>query len=414
MRYINSSRGLILAKLTASAISLVWLVILARYIPSADLGTIFETLFVSSSLVFLSDQGLTPTLVIRQSQGNDLERDIDRINQCVMVRAKRTILVIPVLVLLLLFLTNASALAIIAVCISHLATLTYSTISTGLLGANFRYVEAISEPSSRLFLLFLGTTMVLSFDALRDTQTILFLYGAADVFMFIIVMVLYSRIRQKTTQCVHTEFQISPIYRLQSTLNAGAMNTMGVGETWALSSRSTPADYAFYGLISRVVDTCGTIAAYAGYSHLPQLLGSLQSNDWNAVVKRCRRILFFSLPPTTALACLVLSTHYGNISMYGYDLGQNWVSLLLFVLSTPAIVLSKYLILTLSNVDPKATMTVVLVMGAGLTIGVLWMYGVFGLSGTFVVLSIANFVRAGWLSLLTRRIRDKFEPLIAA
>ena len=149
MRYINSSRGLILAKLTASAISLVWLVILAKYIPSADLGTIFETLFVSSSLVFLSDQGLTPTLVIRQSQGNDLERDIDRINQCVMVRAKRTILVIPVLVLLLLFLTNASALAIIAVCISHLATLTYSTISTGLLGANFRYVEAISEPSSR-------------------------------------------------------------------------------------------------------------------------------------------------------------------------------------------------------------------------------------------------------------------------
>ena len=178
---------------------------------------------------------------------------------------------------------------------------------------------------------------------------------------------------------------------------------MGVGENWALSAKSSPPDYAFYALIARVIDLSGLVASYTGYSHLPQLLDSVYENNWHALMARCHRMLVFSLAPTILLSGLILIAHFKRLTLLGYDIDTQWWSLLLLVASIPAVVVFKYLMTTLQSVNPKETMFVVFFIGSGLTITVIWMYQVFGLSGTFVVLAVANVLRAGLLAGLLRR-----------
>ena len=401
MRLLNSTRSLIFAKLTASALSLAWLAVLTRYVPGSDLGTILECLFISSSLVFLTDQGMTPTLVTRQS--TEIGHNPSLINHFIIIRAKRALFVTPLLILLLQLLTNASFLSIIAVCFSHIATLMYSTINAGLLGANRRYIETISEPLSRLFALAFGSIVLLGIHGLKNSQTVLLIYAMADLFMLTMVLIMFLSIKTTGNRIEQSKFQINRAYRVQFFLSSGVMNTMGVGENWALSAKSSPPDYAFYALIARVIDLSGLVASYTGYSHLPQLLDSVNENNWHALMARCRRMLVFSLAPTIFLSVLILIAHYKKLTLLGYDIDTQWWSLLLLVASIPAVVVFKYLMTTLQSVNPKETMFVVFFIGSGLTITVIWMYQVFGLSGTFVVLAVANVLRAGLLAGLLRR-----------
>ena len=403
---INSSRGLIVSKIAASVASFLWLAIMAKYVSSANLGAVFECLFISQSMIFLTDQGLTATLLRRQSFGVDLNTDVSQINACLKIRARRTVLLIPVLVVLLLLLTDVSFLAIFAVVISHIATLAYSTINTGLLGANLRYVESLSEPGSRLFILILGSLCLLSFDQFASAQSIIMAYTAADLFMLVLVVYLYRRIYSRIMGVTQSAFRVDPQYRRQSTVTAGTLSTVGLGETWALSFRSTSSDFAFYGLVSRVIDISGLVASYAGYSHLPQLVSEMGDQNWEILLRRIRRVMVFSLIPTGLLAALVLTIGVTDVSIPGYDIAGHWLPLLALVLSTPAVVLSKYLLQSIANLDPKALVFVSIFTGTTAIFGVILMYELYGLSGTFLVIATTNVARACWLSFLARRFRS--------
>ncbi len=403
---INTSRSLVISKIAASAISFVWLGVLTNALNSSNLGTVFECLFISQSLVFLTDQGLTATLLRRQSSGNNLQDDLGRINRCLKIRALRTALLVPVLFVLLHLLTDASGLAVIAVILSHVATLTYSTINAGLLGANLRYVEAIAEPGSRSFLLATGTLGLLISDQFGNSQSIIFLYAGADIFMLLTVFMLLRNIYSKVGDVNDSDFVMNRKYQKQSTITGATLSTVGLGETWALSIRSTTSDFAFYGLITRVIDISGYIATYAGYSHLPQLVGAVQEQNWNSLLARVRRIVLFSLIPTALLSTAVVAAGVTGFSFRGYDIAGKWFPLLALVLSTPTVVMSRYLMQTIANTDPKALRFVTVVTGTAVTVGVIGMYEVFGLSGTLIVISLTNIARGLWLSLLAKRFNS--------
>ncbi len=407
IQHANSSRALVVSKILASANSFVWLAVLAKYLPSNSLGTVFKCLFISQSLAFITDQGLTQTLVRQQSAGLSLEDDISRINQCVKIRVKRAVVLLPVLVLLLLFLTEASTYAILAVAISHVATLIYSTINTGLLGSNLRHVETISEPSSRLFILCFGTLTLFLFDQLRNAQFVIFAYAAADTFMLISVLYFYARIKFRATKVSQVKFEVEQKFRIQSTLAGGTSSTVGIGETWALSIRSSSSDFAFYGLITRFVDISGLVASYAGYSHIPILVKAIHESSLSQLIRRVRRIILLSFIPTAGLVCVVLAARLGRISLQGYDVVASWLPLLILVLSTPAVVMSKYLMLTIGTLDPRGLMFFSFFSGLIATVGVLWVYELSGLSAIFIVLALVNFLRAFWLGLLTKRIHSR-------
>lgn len=407
IQHANSSRALVVSKILASANSFVWLAVLAKYLPSNSLGTVFKCLFISQSLAFITDQGLTQTLVRQQSAGLILEDDISRINQCVKIRVKRAVVLLPALVLLLLFLTEASTSAILAVAISHVATLIYSTINTGLLGSNLRHVETISEPSSRLFILCFGTLTLFLFDQLRNAQFVIFAYAAADTFMLISVLCFYARIKSRATKVSQVKFEVEQKFRIQSTLAGGTSSTVGIGETWALSLRSSSSDFAFYGLITRFVDISGLVASYAGYSHIPILVKAIHESSLSQLIRRVRRIILLSFIPTAGLVCVVLAARLGRISLQGYDVVASWLPLLILVLSTPAVVMSKYLMLTIGTLDPRGLMFFSFFSGLIATVGVLWVYELSGLSAIFIVLALVNFLRAFWLGLLTKRIHSR-------
>ena len=406
IQHANSSRALVVSKILASANSFVWLAVLAKYLPSNSLGTVFKCLFISQSLAFITDQGLTQTLVRQQSAGLSLEDDISRINQCVKIRVKRAVVLLPALVLLLLFLTEASTSAILAVAISHVATLIYSTINTGLLGSNLRHVETISEPSSRLFILCFGTLTLFLFEQLRNAQFVIFAYAAADTFMLISVLYFYARIKSRATKVSQVKFEVEQKFRIQSTLAGGTSSTVGIGETWALSIRSSSSDFAFYGLITRFVDISGLVASYAGYSHIPILVKAIHESSLSQLIRRVRRIILLSFIPTAGLVCVVLAARLGRISLQGYDVVDSWLPLLILVLSTPAVVMSKYLMLTIGTLDPRGLMFFSFFSGLIATVGVLWVYELSGLSAIFIVLALVNFLRSFWLGLLTKRIHS--------
>jgi O-antigen/teichoic acid export membrane protein len=231
-------------------------------------------------------------------------------------------------------------------------------------------------------------------------------YTAADIFMLVIVAYLYRRIYSTTMGGAQSDFRVDPQYRRQSTVTAGTLSTVGLGETWALSFRSTSSDFAFYGLVSRVIDISGLVASYAGYSHLPQLVSEMGDQNWEILFRRLRRVIMFSLIPTGLLAAVVLAVGVTDISIPGYDVAGHWLPLLVLVLSTPAVVLSKYLLQSIANMDPRALVFVSIFTGSAVTFGVIWMYELFGLSGTFLVIAITNVARACWLSLLARRFRS--------
>jgi hypothetical protein len=87
----------------------------------------------------------------------------------------------------------------------------------------------------------------------------------------------------------------------------------------------------------------------------------------------------------------------------------SWLPLLLLVLSTPAVVMSKYLLQTIGNLDPRGLMFFSLFSGLVATVGVLWVYELSGLSAIFIVLALVNFLRAFWLGLLTKRIHSRLK-----
>ena len=404
MRFTNSSRGLIVSKITASITSFGLLTILARFVPSGQLGIIFECLFISQSLVFLTDQGLTPTLVREQSSGKDLDFDLARINSSVVLRTKRGFLILPMLFLVLSLLTDASLPAIAAICISHIATLIYSTINTGLLGANLRYVETISEPSSRIFALITGLLVLIVFEQFRNAQSVIFIYAAADLFMLSSVALFYSRLSSRVRERLHYKLDISRKLRIQSTLTGGTLNTVGVGESWALSVSGTSSDFAFYGLITRVVDISGLIASYAGYSHVPYLVSAMREQNWSCLVVRIRRVAFSSLIPTFSLVFIVIIARLKTISFGNYDVQGLWLPLVSLVLSIPAVVISKYLVNTIFALDPKKLMIASFYTGLIITFGVVWSYQFFGLSGTLVVIASGNYLKSSWLLLIAKRL----------
>lgn len=408
-RHANSSRALVVSKILASATSFIWLAVLAKYLPSDSLGTVFKCIFISQSLVFITDQGLTQTLVRQQSFGLSLDDDISRINQCVRIRLKRAIVLTPVLVVLLQFLTEASTYGIFAVAVSHVATLIYSTINTGLLGSNLRHVETISEPSSRLFILCFGTLTLFLFDQLRNAQFVIYAYAVADAFMLISVLYFYARIKFSATKVSEIKFEVEQKFRIQSTLTGGTLSTVGIGETWALSIRSNSSDFAFYGLITRFVDISGLVASYAGYSHIPILVKAIHESSLSQLIRRVRRIIVLSLIPTAGLVCIVLAARLGSISLQGYDVAASWLPLLLLVLSTPAVVMSKYLMLAIGTLDPRGLMFFSFFSGLIATVGVLWVYELSGLSAIFIVIALVNFLRAFWLALLTKRIHFRLK-----
>lgn len=408
-RHANSSRALVVSKILASATSFIWLAILAKYLPSDSLGTVFKCLFISQSLVFITDQGLTQTLVRQQSSGLSLDDDISRINQCVRIRLKRAIVLLPVLIVLLQFLTEASTYAIFAVAISHVATLIYSTINNGLLGSNLRHVETISEPSSRLFILCFGTLTLFLFDQSRNAQFVIFAYAAADAFMLVSVLYFYLTISSSATKVSYVKFKVEQKFRVESTLAGGTLSTVGIGETWALSIRSSSSDFAFYGLITRFVDISGLVASYAGYSHIPILIKAIHESSLSQLIRRVRRIILLSFIPTAGLVCVVLAARLGRISLQGYDVVASWLPLLILVLSTPAVVMSKYLMLTIGTLDPRGLMFFSFFSGLIATVGVLWVYELSGLSAIFIVLALVNFLRAFWLGLLTKRIHSRLK-----
>ena len=407
MRFINSSRGLIVSKITASITSFGLITILARFVPSGQLGIIFETLFISQSLVFLTDQGLTQTLVREQGSGEDLNYDIARINSSVILRTKRGLLLLPMLFLVLSLLTNASFPTIAAICVSHIATLIYSTINTGLLGANLRYVETISEPSSRIFALLTGAIVLIGFDQFRDAQSMIFVYAAADLFMLASVILFYSRLFSLVKDKVRLNLEVSRKFRIQSTLTGGTLNTVGLGESWALSVSGTSSDFAFYGLISRVVDISGLIASYAGYSHLPYLILTIQEQNWDSLFARMRRVAYTSLAPTALLVAVILVARMKTISFNNYDVQGLWLPLMSLVLSIPALVLSKYLVNTIFVLNPQSLMLASFFTGLLVTSGVVWAYQYFGLSGTLVVIAIGNYLKSAWLILIVKRLNSR-------
>jgi O-antigen/teichoic acid export membrane protein len=404
MQILNSSRALIFSKLAASFFSLIFIALLSRYVPGSDVGAIFECLFISQSLLFISDQGITPTLVIRQSMSDEPESRYARTSHFLYMRVKRTPFVLPLLVALLVLFTEVSLLSIGAVCISHVVTMMYSTINAGLLGANLRYVETISEPTSRLFALLAGTFFILGLQGFESAQSVLLIYAAADIFMLCSIVFLYRRTNSGMNHGTKIESKIDSRYRLTSTLNAGAMNTIGVGESWALSARSTSLDFAFYGIVNRFVEIAGLVASYAGYSHLPNLIKNLKNDEWDSIAIRCWRLVILSLIPTGLLTVVILWIRHNQIDIFGYDFQKESLPLVLFILSTPAIVLAKYLMWLLHSMHPGASTKIVLVVGTSNTIGALTIYPFYGLAGTFVVIAAMNYARAILLLHAARRI----------
>jgi hypothetical protein len=79
------------------------------------------------------------------------------------------------------------------------------------------------------------------------------------------------------------------------------------------------------------------------------------------------------------------------------------------VLSTPAVVMSKYLMLAIGTLDPRGLMFFSFFSGLVATVGVLWVYELSGLSAIFIVLALVNFLRAFWLGLLTKRIHSRLK-----
>ena len=116
-----------------------------------------------------------------------------------------------------------------------------------------------------------------------------------------------------------------------------------------------------------------------------------------------------SLIPTAGLVCIVLAARLGSISLQGYDVAASWLPLLLLVLSTPAVVMSKYLMLAIGTLDPRGLMFFSFFSGLIATVGVLWVYELSGLSAIFIVIALVNFLRAFWLALLTKRIHFRLK-----
>jgi O-antigen/teichoic acid export membrane protein len=404
---INTSRGLIVSKITASLASLGFIAILAKSVPSSQLGIIFEGLFISQSLVFLTDQGLTPTLVREQSSGKNLTSDFARISSSVKLRVKRGVLILPLLFLILCLLTDATLTSVAAICVSHIATLIYSTICAGLLGANLRFVETISEPLSRIFGLLVGGLALTGFNQFNDAQSIILVYAAADLFMLASVIFFYLRLTSSAEDEPQINLAVSRKFRTQSLLTGGTLNTVGLGESWALSVSSTTSDFAFYGLISRVVDISGLISSYAGYSHLPYLVSTIREQNWESFASRIRRIAIISLVPTTSLAVVILVARLNSVSFQNYDVSGQWLPLLSLALSIPAVVLSKYLVNTILALDPRALMFASFFTGLILTVGVFWSYQSFGLSGTLFVIAACNYLRSSWLFVITKRLNSR-------
>jgi hypothetical protein len=130
----------------------------------------------------------------------------------------------------------------------------------------------------------------------------------------------------------------------------------------------------------------------------------MNNQNWKSLLQRIRRIVLLSLIPTGALAVGVITSGVTGIAVLGYDVAGNWIPLLVLVLSTQGVVVSKYLTLTIGNLNPKSLTIVSAFTGTIVTVGVILMYNSFGISGTFVVISLTNVSRAFCLALLTRRI----------
>jgi O-antigen/teichoic acid export membrane protein len=401
--FLNSSRALTFSKIIASFLSLVWLGILTKNVSSDDLGTILECLFIGQSLIFLTDQGLTPSLILGRYSKNERERAVAHIVSAVQIRTKRLFLIAPLLIVLLNGLTAASWFAITAVLVSHAATAIYSTINTGLLASEIRYVETISESTSRLLCVALGTVVLLAQDGVASVQMILAIYAIADVFMLAFVVYSFLRIRGRNTNNIKEVLSINNSYRIQSTVSMGASSTIGVGESWALSVRSTQSDFAFYGLMMRVISVGGLVASYLGYSDRPLLIKWIYEKDWKSLRSRCQKLVILSLLPTGALVLLAIGGGFEIFKLEGYDLVANWIPITLMVISTPAVVLANYLTLTLQSVDPKSTTVVVMFTGVFNTVGVIVFYEVFAIAGVFVFLAAANFVKALLIFFFTKR-----------
>lgn len=402
-QFLNSSKGLTFAKIIASVLSLIWLAILTKFVSSNDLGIILECLFIGQSLIFLTDQGLTPSLVLGRYSPNDKHLAVAHTVSAMQIRSKRFLFIVPLLIVLLTNLTPASWFAVAAILISHLATATYSTINTGLLASEIRYVETISESVSRLFCLVLGLVVLLTQKGEGSVESILFVYAAADVFMLLLVVFLFLRIRSRNTCNVKEKLVVLKSYRIQSTVSMGASSTIGVGESWALSVRSSPSDFAFYSLTMRLISVSGLIASYLGYSDRPLLIKWIFDKDWKSLRLRCQKLIVLSLLPTLGLLLLVTAARLEMFSIEGYNLVANWIPMTLIIISTPAVVLANYLTLTLQSVDPKSTTLVVLFTGIVNTAGVILFYELFAIGGVFVFLAFANVMRALLVFFFTRR-----------
>jgi len=392
-----------MSKIVASFLSLTWLAVLTKNASSSNLGTVLECLFISQSLIFLTDQGITPTLVLGRYSHSERVTSVAHIIDAVRIRVRRSIYLVPILVLLLSILTPASWATVFAIVLSHTATAVYSTINTGLSGSELRYVEAISESTSRLFAVLLGVAIILTHKGTISVQVIVSIYAAADLLMLIVVGVFFFKIRAKNEHNIKSKLVIDCSYRIQSTLSMGASSTIGVGESWALSVRSTSADYAFYSLIIRVIGVSGLIASYLGYSDRPELINLMFTKNWAALTWRCRKLIFFSILPTCALLLVVVAGRLELISLEGYNLVDNWIPIALFIASTPAVVMTNYLILTLQSVDPRNSTVVFLGTGIFNTVGVILFYGNLGIGGVFVFLSLANFLKAALIFFFTKR-----------
>jgi hypothetical protein len=221
------------------------------------------------------------------------------------------------------------------------------------------------------------------------------------------VIFFFSRLASLVKDKVRLNLEVGRKFRIQSTFTGGTLNTVGLGESWALSVSGTSSDFAFYGLISRVVDISGLIASYAGYSHLPYLISTIQEQNWDSLVAKLRRVAYISLVPTALLVAIVLSARMKTISFNNYDVQGLWLPLMSLVLSIPALVLSKYLVNTIFVLNPQSLMLASFFTGLLVTSGVVWAYQSFGLSGTLVVIAIGNYLKSAWLILIVKRLNSR-------
>jgi hypothetical protein len=298
--------------------------------------------------------------------------------------------VLPILYLVATSLTDANQTQIGLMMLSHVATVTYTTVNTGMLALGRRFPEAIAEILSRVFVVTFGALFL----SLQPTPLIgVTLYASADLFQLALVLGFLVRSGKTVRHNGKPKLVVSRDLKTKSAVAMASSSTFGAADYWAMSWNANSSHFATYALVMRVVDGGSLLASSAGYSQLPELVESMKAGDshrWAVLLTRVRRMNQILLG---GLLLVFFAAFIQQSLVSRFALNGLGIPILVLFASCPCYYYAKYLAFVLLALDPKASSKITVVTGVLQGVLVMGAYGAFDLSGAFAAVAFCNVIR---------------------